>query len=168
MSGRPLPDHEVDRLLREALPDDLPGEFEDELRRGARQAWRRASSEPRRAGWRDWLGGPAVWRPFSPQPVLAAAALALLAAGTVMQAAPAPRAVVASLEGRQAAARTTRALQRARAMRCTVEVDSGPGRARDYRIEWTAPGHVRVRFDGDLWALPEGTVFFAGEPDGAN
>ena len=77
-----------------------------------------------------------------------AAALAMLAAGAVMQAAPAPRAVVASLEGRQAAARTIVALDRARAMRCTVEVEDDRGRAARYRIEWEAPGLVRVRFDG--------------------
>jgi hypothetical protein len=148
VSGRFLPDDEVDRLLREALADDLPREFEDELRQEARAAWRRAASEPRRARWRDWLGVPAASRHLLPQPALVAAALAMLAAGAVMQAAPAPRAVVASLEGRQAGARTTIALERAQAMRCTVDVEDGHGHTRGYRVEWEAPGLVHVHFDG--------------------
>ena len=159
MSERLLPDDDVDRLLREALADDLPKEFKDELRRGAREAWRRAASEPRQAWWRDWL--PSARRRLIPQPALVAAALVLLATGAVMQAAPAPRGVVASLEGRQAAARTTRALERARAMQCTVEVEDDRGHTRDYRIEWKAPGRARVGFDGTAGPV-ERSLWIAG------
>ena len=35
-----LPDDEVDRVLREALADDLPKELEEDLRREMRRAWR--------------------------------------------------------------------------------------------------------------------------------
>ena len=164
MSGRLLPDDEVDRLLREALADDLPKGVEEELRRQMRQAWRRAASEPRRPRWRDWLGVPAAARHLLPQPALVAAALALLAAGAVMQAAPAPRVVVASLEGRQAATRTIVALDRARAMRCTVEVEDDHGPARAYRVEWEAPGLVRVRFDGAAGVEERSLRIQAGGP----
>jgi hypothetical protein len=148
VSGQLPPDDEIDGLLREALADDLPEGLEGELRHAARRAWHRASSQGRRARWRDWRGAPTAWWPPLPQPALVAAALAMLAAGAVMQAAPAPRTVVAALEERQAASRTTGALERARAMRCTVEVEVDRGHTRDYRIEWDAPGRVRVRFDG--------------------
>jgi hypothetical protein len=74
VSDRRLPDGEVDRLLREALADDLPEELEDGLRRDARQAWRRVASEPRRARWLDWLSSPVGWKPLLPQPALVAAA----------------------------------------------------------------------------------------------
>jgi hypothetical protein len=162
VSDRRLSDDEVDRLLRQAFADDLPRELEGELRREARRAWRRAASEPRRARWWDRLGIPGPWRELLPQPALVAAALAMLAAGAVMQAAPAPPGVVAPLRSLQASALTSRALARARAMECTVEVADGRGHVRSYRIDWTAPGAVRVRFDGAggpverAFSLPEG------------
>ena len=148
MSERRLSDDEVDRLLREALADDLPKELEDRLRRDARQAWGRAASEPRRARWLDWLAIPAEWRPLLPQPILVAAALAMLGAGAVMQAAPPPPGVVESFEGRRASARTAQALGRATAMECTVELADARGRRLSYRVDWRAPAEARVRFDG--------------------
>ena len=148
MSERRLSDDQVDRLLREALADDLPEELEDQLRRDARVAWRRAASEPRRARWLDWLRIPVGWRPLPPQPALVAAALVMLAAGAVMQAAPAPADAVASLRSLQTSALTSRALARARAMECTVAIAVGRGPVRSYRVDWIAPGTVRVRFDG--------------------
>jgi len=161
VSDRRLSDDEVERLLRQALADDLPRELEDELRRESRRAWRRAAAEPRRARWQDWLGIPAGWRPLLPQPALVGAALAMLGAGAVMQAAPAPPAAVAPLRSLQASALASRALARARAMECTVEIAGGRGPVRSYRVDWTAPGAVRVRFDGAggpverLLSLPE-------------
>jgi outer membrane lipoprotein-sorting protein len=138
-------DDEVDRLLREALADDLPEALESELRREARRAWRRAASEPRRGRWPEWLGVPATWRPLLPQPALVAAALAMLAAGAVMQAAPAPPEVVESFRGRQASARVARALGRATAMECTVDLAGEGGQRLRYRVSWRAPGETRVR-----------------------
>jgi hypothetical protein len=144
----PSPDDAVDRLLREALADDLPERLEGKLRQAARQAWHQAPSGAGRAWWRNWRVAPAACRLPLPQPALVTVALAMLAAGAVMQAAPAPRAAVAVLEQRQAASRTNEALERARAMRCTVEVEDERGHTRGYRIDWDAPGRVRVRFDG--------------------
>ncbi len=164
MTRARLFDDDVDRVLREALADDLPGELAEDLRRDARRAWREAASAPPRARWRDGLGGLAAWRPLVPQAALVAAALAMLAAGTVMQAAPAPRAVVASLDGRQAATRTLVALDRARAMQCAVEVEDDRGHARVYRIEWAAPGLVGVWFDGVAGAEERSLRIPAGGP----
>jgi hypothetical protein len=147
VSERRLRDDEVDRLLRAALPDDLPAGLEETLRRDVRDAWRRAASAPAHPGRRLWLGLRGGWSTLLPQPALVAAALAMLAAGAVMQAAPAPRDVVESLLGRQASAAAARALADARAMRCTVEVADERGRLLTYRIDWTAPGAVRVRLD---------------------
>ena len=159
-----LSDDDVDRVLREALADDVPRELAEDLQREARRAWREAASEPPRPRWRDWLGGPSEWRPLVPQGALVAAAIAMLAAGTVMQAAPAPRAVVASLDGRQAATRTIVALDRARAMRCAVEVEDDRGHARVYRIEWEAPGLVRVQFPGAAGVEERALRIQAGGP----
>jgi hypothetical protein len=88
----------------------------------------------------------------------------MLAAGTVMQAAPASRAVVASLHGRQAAARTMVALDRARAMQCAVEVEDDRGHARVYRIEWAAPGLVHVLFDSAAGVEERSLRIQAGGP----
>jgi len=143
-----LSDDEVDRLLREALADDLPEELEGELRRDARLAWRRAASEPRRARWLDWLSFPVGGKPLLPQPALVAAALAMLGAGAVMQAAPAPREVVESFEGRQASALVGRALGRATAMGCAVEIADDRGHLLSYHVDWRAPGETRVSLDG--------------------
>jgi hypothetical protein len=151
MSGGRLRDDQVDRLLREALPDDLPAALEEQLRLDLHRAWRRATATPPPARWWEWRG---AWRRALPQPVLAATALAMLAAGAVMQAAPAPARVVAALEDRQAASRTAAALSRARAMQCTVDVELSPGRARRYRVEWEAGGPTRVRFDGEDVVVP--------------
>ena len=161
MSGRRLPDDEVDRLLREALADDVPAELEGELRREARLAWRRAASEPRRPRWPGWLGFPAGWKPVLPQPALVAAALAMLGAGAVMQAAPPPPVVVELFQGRQASALTARALGRARAMECAVVLDDGRGHRVSYRIDWRAPGETRVRSDGAAGAA-EWTLHLPG------
>jgi hypothetical protein len=148
VSARRLTDDEVDRLLREALADDLPEEVQAELRREARVAWRRAAAEPRRSRWWDRLRVPVASRPLLPQPALVAAAMAMLGAGAVMQAAPAPQAAVAPLGSLQASALASRALAQARAMECTVEIAEGRGAQRRYRVHWAAPGTVRVRFDG--------------------
>jgi hypothetical protein len=148
VSERRLSDDEVDRLLREALADDLPEDLEDQLRHDARLAWRRAASEPRRARWLDWLRIPVGWRPLLPQPALVAAALAMLGAGAAMQAAPAPPEVVESFQGRQASAVAARALGRARAMECAVDLTDERGRRLSYRVDWKAPGETRVRLDG--------------------
>jgi len=145
--GKDLRDDEVDRLLRAALPDDLPAAVERELRQDMRRAWRSAASAPPTPRWSEWLGR--ARRLALPQPALAATALVMLAAGAVMQAAPAPARVVASLESRQAAARTAAALSRARAMRCTVEVELSPGQARRYRVEWDVQRPTHVRYDGE-------------------
>ena len=147
MSERRLPDHEIDRLLREALRDDLPAGLEEALRRDAREAWRRAASAPRRPRWRGGLGLPMGWKALLPQPALVAAALAMLAVGAVMQAAPAPQGVVEALLGRQASAAAARALADAREMSCTVDLADARGSVLTYRIDWTAPGAVRVRLD---------------------
>jgi hypothetical protein len=72
----------------------------------------------------------------------------MLGAGAVMQAAPAPADAVASLRSLQTSALISRALARARAMECTVEIAEGRGSIRRFRVEWTAPGAVRARFDG--------------------
>jgi hypothetical protein len=157
VSARRLPDDEVDRLLREAFPDDLPAPIEDVLRQDARRAWRRAAASPHPSRWRDWLGR--AGRAALPQPALAAAALAMLAAGTAMQAAPAPAGVVAALEGRHAASRAAAAVAHAGRMRCTIDVASGPGRSRRYEVAWEAGGAARVRFDGEAGPV-ERTVRF--------
>jgi hypothetical protein len=148
VSDRRLPDDEVERFLREALADELPEGLERDLRREARLAWRRAASEPRRARWPDWLGIPAAWKPVLPQPALVAAALAMLGAGAVMQAAPPPPEVVEPFQGRQASARVAAAMERATAMECAVELADDRGRRVSYRIEWRAPDETRVRVDG--------------------
>jgi hypothetical protein len=150
MSERRLPDDEVDRLLRDALADDLPTDLEDELRREGRRAWHRAASEPRRAAWGSRLGVPAAWRPLLPQPALVGAALVMLAAGAVMQAAPAPREVVESFRGRQAWAQVARALGRATAMECAVEALDEHGQRLTYRVVWRAPGETRVCLYGPV------------------
>jgi len=161
VSARRLSDDEVDRLLRQALADDLSEELQAELRREARMAWRRAASESRRSRWWDGLRVPVGWRPILPQPALVTAALAMLAAGAVMQAAPAPPGVVGPLRSLQASALASRALARARAMECTIAIADGRGPVRSYRVDWTAPGAVRVRFDGAggpverVFSLPE-------------
>jgi hypothetical protein len=84
----------------------------------------------------------------------------MLGAGVVMQAAPLPPAVLESFRGHEASALTARALGRARAMECAVEVvDRGARRTR-YKVEWRAPGEARVRFEagagpaGRLLRLP--------------
>jgi hypothetical protein len=146
VSGKGLRDDEVDHLLRTALPDDLPAAVERELRQDLRRAWRSAASPPP-LRWREWLGR--AGRIALPQPALAATAVVMLAAGAVMQAAPAPARVIAELESRQAATRRAAALSRARAMRCTVEVELSPGRTRRYRVEWEARRPTRVRHDGE-------------------
>jgi hypothetical protein len=144
---RRLLDDELDRLLQDALADDLPPGLEGELRREARLAWRRSSAAPPRLRWRVWRGSPAAWRPVLPQPALVAAALAMLGLGTVMQAAPPPAAEVASFQAHEAAALTAQALERARAMECAIEVaDEGGHRAR-YSVDWRATGETRVRLE---------------------
>lgn len=144
MSGPQLHDDDLDRVLRRELADDLPSGIEGDLRRVARLAWRRAAAEPRRARWQDWAGIPPVWRPALPQAALVVA-LAMLGAGAAMEAAPPPPAVVESFQGREAAALTARALRRARAMECVVDLVDEGGRRATVSIEWQATGGTRVR-----------------------
>lgn len=149
MTPRKLAQDELDRLLRAAFPDDLPAELERDLRREARRAWHTAASQPRRTRWRIQLALSLAWRASLPQPVLVAVSILMLAAGQAMQAAPVPSAVVSLLEGRQAAALTARALERASEMQCSVEAAGAGAHVRRYWIEWAAPGRARVRFDGE-------------------
>ena len=147
MSPERLPDDELDRLLREALPDELPRALEDELRSSTRAAWRRAKAASSRSGSWNLVLARVAWRTLLPQPALVAASVLMLAAGAAMQAAPVPREVVAALEGRRAWALTAMALQRAAEMDCTVAVVGADGQARRHRIVWTRDGVARVRLD---------------------
>jgi hypothetical protein len=164
VTGRRLSDGEVDRLLRDALADDLPAGLEGELRRGTRLAWRRAASRPPRARWRDGLVLPAAWKPVLPQPALLAAALAMLGLGTAMQAAPPPPAVVESFQGHEAAALTAQALGRARAMECVVEVADEGGHRTSYTVGWRAPGETRVRIDAGAKPVERSLRFPGARP----
>jgi len=163
VSGRRLADDEVDRLLRDALADDLPPEVEGELRRDARRAWRRAASGPPRAPWHDRLGIPAAWMALRPQPALVVAALAMLGAGVVMQAAPLPASVLEPFRGHEASALAAQALGRARAMECAVEVVDGGAHRTTYRVDWRAPGETRVRFEAGAGPA-ERLLRFPGSP----
>jgi hypothetical protein len=87
----------------------------------------------------------------------------MLAAGTAMQAAPAPARVVAVLEGRHAASRAAAALARAGGMQCTIDVETSTGRSRRYEVAWEGAGEARVRFVGEAGPV-ERTVRFR-EPD---
>jgi hypothetical protein len=86
----------------------------------------------------------------------------MLGAGAAMQAAPLPREVVESFQGRQASALTAQALGRARAMGCTVELTDEHGGQLRCRIDWTAPGRTRVRLDGPAGSS-ERTLRLLGE-----
>lgn len=162
MSARRLSDDEVDRLLREALADDLPEALESELRGEARRAWRRAASGSGRSRFWDRLRIPLGGRPLLPQPALVVAALAMLAAGAAMQAAPAPPEVVDSFRGRQTWASTSRAVGRARAMECAVDLAGEGGERLRYRVSWRAPGETRVRLEEPAGSS-EHTVRLAGD-----
>jgi hypothetical protein len=147
VSPERLPDDEMDRLLREALPDDLPSELEDELLLSTRAAWRRTKAPSSRSGWWKLLVERAAWRTVLPQPALVAASVLMLAVGAAMLAAPLPREVGAALEGRRAWTLTARALERAAEMSCTVVVVDAGGHARRHRIVWTRGGGARVHLE---------------------
>jgi hypothetical protein len=149
MSDRKLSKDEVERLLRQALADDLAPEVEEPLRAGLRPAWRRAAKGEAAARQAARPGALAFvrtgWALLPPRAVLGTAALLMLAAGVVTHLANPPRVLAESLSLRQAASATAFQLARAAAMECSVETHDADGRALRYRIEWRASQHTRVR-----------------------
>jgi hypothetical protein len=132
-----LREDELRRVVREALPDDLPPELARSLREGLRPHWRRvARSEPAlaprpRPGW-------------NPTFLLPAAALLMIAVGAVLHGAAPPRVLAESLAVRKVASAAALRLAQASAMRCVVE-PSPPGRAHGrYRVEWRAGSPSQV------------------------
>ncbi len=143
MTVRRLPEEEVDRLLRDALTGDVPPRIEDDLRVIMRRSWRRLGAEARR------VEAPRLrWAVAVSQPLLATAALSLLAAGGAMQAAGAPRAVAESLSMTQTSILVSRALSRAAAMEGTVETRDERGARVRVRVTWRPGEATTLRIEG--------------------
>jgi len=148
---RRTPDRpDVDRLLREALADDLPPDVEGRLRTAMRSSWRpsgASAEETPGARWARGENGSAWgWRPL--RPVLAAAAVLMLAVGWVvhLEADAGPRAE--SLLAQQISARVVAQLHRVSAMSCRLETRDAQGRAVRFAIEWRDTGEAEVQVEG--------------------
>jgi len=148
---RRTPDRpDVDRLLREALADDLPPDVEGRLRTAMRSSWRPAGASVEEAPGARWArgenGSAWGWRPL--RPVLAAAAVLMLAVGWVvhLEADAGPRAE--SFLAQQISARVVAQLHRVSAMSCRLETRDAQGRAVRFAIDWQDTGEAEVRIEG--------------------
>ena len=138
---------DVDRLLREALVDDLPSDAEGRLRGALRPSWRtaRAAASADR-GPAQGRGAPLRWTPQ--RALLAAAALVALVVGGVVHLEAGAGPLAESLLEKQTAARVASQLERVSAMSCRLETQDARGRVQRFAIEWRDTGETRVRIEG--------------------
>jgi len=137
---------QADRLLREALPDDLPAEVESRLAEGLRTFMR---SKPREQPL--WALVP---RPYA-RAALAVAAALLLASGLGLQAAAAPRATDRPFQRINLSVSLSRALHGAPSLHCTGMDDSAlasPKTLADAVYRRWVPVATRTGPDGALVA----------------
>ncbi len=163
MRGGRLGRDEVDRLLREALHDDLAPAEEGRLRTAMRETWRSLGTHAVPATARPALRRGRAGSPGGARVALAACAGLLLVLGIGLQLAAPPRLVAASLLVRNESLWAARQMRRAVAMSCRLVVREA-GAPQVYRIDWQAPGHLRVTAESARgsaeWAgtLGEGSV----------
>jgi len=143
VTGHKLRVEDLDRLLREALPDSPEAGEEERLRPVLRRAW----AEARAAGGSEErpvsLAG--TW---ALQAALGAAAGLAIALGLALHLAFPPRLVADGLAAQASSLRALAQLRRAVAMECVLDAVDGVGRPRRYHVTWRAPDEARVRLDG--------------------
>lgn len=153
MTRRGPTNDEIERLLRETFPENMPRDVEGRLRAAMRPSWRTAvaraseSESPEgRAGQED---GGQTFGAWSPQRAfLAVAAVLMLAVGWVFHLEADAGPVARSFQAQQAAVRVAFALGRVSAMGCRLETRDSQGRRVRFEIDWRATTQIQVRVEG--------------------
>jgi len=144
---------EIERLLREILPDDLPRDVEGRLRATMRPSWRtavaRASVSESPDGWAGRAdGGQAFGARSLQRAFLAVAAVLMLAVGWVVHLEADAGPVAQSFQAQQAAVRVAFALGRVSTMGCRLETRDSQGREVRFEIDWRGTSAIQVRVEG--------------------
>ena len=162
MNKMNIPEPNLDKLLKQALKDDLPPEVEARMNRrflNLKAILDRPEQSAEPDGWL-WMRGPL------PREILAVASAVMLILGVVMQPSGSQSALAHSIGQLKVIVTISMSLNRAAFMDCTIRKKPGAGGAQSsYHVRWRAPGDARmdmVSADGaqTIWISNE-TISFA-------
>jgi hypothetical protein len=156
------PDPGLDNLLQRTFKDDLPPEAEAGMNQrflSLKRAIDKTGQLPE-ADRRVWVRG--LFR----KEILAAASVAMIILGLVMQLGGSQSALAHSIGQLKVILSISAGLDRAASMECVVQKPGAEGAQTTYRVRWRATGDVRVDMDSagggqTLWILNE-TISVAG------
>jgi hypothetical protein len=166
MNKSNIPEPDLDRLLRQALKDDLPPEAEARMNRqflGLKRTLGRPESLTDADEW--------PWHGLFRKEILAVASAVMLILGTVMHLSGSQSALAHSIEQLKVIVTVTMSLNRAASMDCTVLKPEAGGENTSYHVLWRANGDARVDMVSaggaqTIWISDE-TLSFAGANGGS-
>lgn len=140
MNRPTIPEPELDKLLKEALKDDLPPEAEARMHRqflNLKRTIGRTGSRAQAAEWR-WMRG--LFR----KETLAVVSAVMMITGVVMQLGGSQSVLAHSIEQLKVIITVMASLNRAVSMECTVLKPEAGGESTSYHVFWRANGDARV------------------------
>jgi hypothetical protein len=167
MNRSNIPEPDLDKLLKEALQDDLPPEAEARMNRrflNLKRTFDRPESMAEADEWR-WMHG--LFR----KEILAVASAVMLILGTVMHLGGSQSALAHSIERLKVIVTISMSLNRAVFMDCTAMKPEAGGETTSYHVLWRANGDTRVDMnsgggDQTIWISDE-TISFSGSDGGS-
>jgi len=167
MNKSNIPDPDLDKLLKQALKDNIPPEVEARMNRqflNLKRTLDRPESLAKADEWL-WMGGPLQRK------ILAVASTVMLILGVVMHLSGSQSALAHSIEQLKVNVTVSVNLNRAVFMDCTVLTPEAGGENTSFHVLWRANGDARVDMVSTagaqtIWILDE-TILLAGS-DGSS
>jgi hypothetical protein len=167
MNKQNIPEPDLDKILKQALKDDLPPEAEAGMNRQFLNFKRTLDPIERLAEPDGWLG----IRGSLQRKILAVASAVMLILGVVMHLSGSQNALAHSIEQLKVITTVSMSLNRTAYMDCTVSNPGAVGEHSSYHVRWLASGDARMdRVSAGraqtIWISNE-TISFADSDGGA-
>ncbi len=167
MNRSNIPDPDLDKLLKEALKDDLPPAAEAKMNQqflNLKHTLEHPESLTEAEEW-PWMRG------LFQKGILTVASAVMLILGLIMQLSGSPGALANSIERLKVTVTVSESLNRTVFMDCTILKPETGGENTSYHVLWRANGDTRVDMfstgsDQTIWILDE-TISFAGSDGGS-
>ncbi len=167
MNKSNIPEPDLDKLLKQALKDDLPPDAEARM---SRQFLILEHTLDRHEGATEANGRPRT-HGLLRRDILALASAVMLIVGIGMQLSGSPSALAHSIEQLKVVGTVSVSLNRAVFMDCTIVKPEAGGESTSYRVLWRENGDTRLDMASagaaqTIW-ISGGTISFAGSDDGS-